>query len=82
MKASTVLGDVLRDFADLCDLHPEWDVFACLISKDGLRLNFNAVGNEAFPIDLARALVTACEVAAGGFDDSDLHPAPFEADGL
>lgn len=62
MKASTILGDALRNFGDLCDLHPEWDTFACLISKDGLRLNFNATGSEAFPIDVARALLDAATI--------------------
>jgi hypothetical protein len=79
MKAETTLGDALRDFGDLCDLHPEWDTFACLVSQEGLRLNFNATGAEAFPVDLARALLAATQVDAGAFDSSGLHPAPFEA---
>ena len=82
MKTDPTIGDALRDFAQLCDHHPEWSVFACLVSKDGLRLNFHAVGDEAFPVDLARAMMIATQVDAGEFDNSDLHPAPFEAEGI
>ena len=79
MKADTTLGDALRDFADLCDLHPEWDVFAALVTKDGWRLNYSGTKDETPPEAAARAILTAVEIASGQFDDSDLNPAPFEA---
>jgi hypothetical protein len=57
MIAPTTLGDSLRDFADLCDLHPEWLVFACLVSHDGLAYNVFSE-RAAEPLDTARALAS------------------------
>jgi hypothetical protein len=57
MKTATTLGDSLRDFADLCDLHPEWLSFACLVSDDGLAYNVFAE-RAAEPLDTARALAS------------------------
>jgi hypothetical protein len=71
-KAPTVLGDALRDLADVCDLNPDWSAIGCLISLEGLRLNFHTT-HDATPIDVARALLSAAltdEGAASGDLDS------------
>ena len=75
MKAPTTIGDGLRDFADLCDLHPEWLSFACLVSNDGLA--YNVFSERAVePLDTARALASILvvdqeelRIAATGFED-------------
>jgi hypothetical protein len=81
-EAKTPLGDALIDFSALLDKHPEWDIFGCLISRDGLRINFYGVKEETNPIDIARSLLVAAEIDDGIFDEDDLHPAPFEAEGI
>ena len=58
MTAPTRLGDALRDFAGVCDLHPDWSTFGCLFSLDGLRLHFH-VTRDGLPVDVARALLAA-----------------------
>jgi hypothetical protein len=80
MKAPTVLGDALRDFADLADLHQEWDVFACLISKGGVRLNFQGLGGESEPVEVARCLFNAVDIYAGTPEEErdSIHPLPFD----
>jgi hypothetical protein len=74
----TTLGDALRDFAQIADKHPEWEVFASLVSNDGWRLNFYGSKDEAEAA--ARAILTAIQLDDGKFDERDLHPAPFETD--
>jgi hypothetical protein len=80
-EAKTPLGDALLNFGDLCDLHPEWDMFACLVTRDGLRLCFYGTVNETNPVELARALMFAADVDEHTPPDErdDLHPAPFES---
>jgi hypothetical protein len=75
MKAPTTIGDSLRDFADLCDLHPEWTSFACLATVDGLAYNVFSE-RESEPLDTARALASILVVdqeesrmTATGFED-------------
>lgn len=64
MRAPTVLGDALRDWADLCDLHPEWKNFAGMASNDnGIRLNFQGYTNDD-PVAVARALLEAVRIYA------------------
>jgi len=53
-------GESLRYFADLTDLHPEWTIFACLVSRDGLAYKVFAERGE--PLDTARALATTIVV--------------------
>ena len=72
MKASTALGDALRDLADVCDLNPDWTSVACLFSLGGLRLNMHG-GYDAAPTDVVRAVLKAAEADQGdaislGFD--------------
>lgn len=54
----TTPGESLRHFADLTDLHPEWMIFACLVSRDGLAYNVFAERGQSSPLDTARALAT------------------------
>jgi hypothetical protein len=67
-KAPTDLGDALRDLADVCDLNPDWKAFGCLISLDGLRLNFNAT-HDAGPGEILDALRFALHASQLAGDD-------------
>jgi hypothetical protein len=64
MKATTTLGDALRDLADVCDLNPDWTSVACLFSLGGLRLNMHG-HYDASPVDVVRAVLAAAEADQG-----------------